>query len=142
MGRNRVFNRLKSCRNCVQKRMSDLPRPHRELTAVPEPKDIPPVFTLRSHHVRWHWDAPYCPLDEDNETLRQRFVQNSPHKKAAESDLKIRSIKFRSLSKTTEWPLIYILEESFYSLIFTQKLALGGQRPRYLIMATYRNAIF
>lgn len=44
--------------------MSDLPRPHRELTAVPEPKDIPPVLTLRSHHVRWHWDAPYCPLGD------------------------------------------------------------------------------
>lgn len=39
--------------------MSDLSRPQRELTTVLEPKDIPPVFTLRAHHVKWHWDALY-----------------------------------------------------------------------------------
>lgn len=57
----------------------------------------------------------------------------------AESDLKIRSIKFRTLSNITQCTLNGILEESFYSLNFTQKLVLGGQSPWYLIMAAYRN---
>ena len=39
--------------------MSDLPRPHRELTALLEPKGIPRVFTLRAQHVRCLRDAPY-----------------------------------------------------------------------------------